>query len=223
MPKITEELFNKLFIVYAIIFFAAVGFNWIYSRRIRLRHPDTWAALGSPMLFSNNSISNGLKSTNFLIRKRYEELGDPGLNFYGRWARLGVLAIIAFLSLFLVLMLVGQFQNGIWKQPAVVSHPLNWVGGSTIVLLAALLASYALLTRRIRSQHPELWVSLGQPSFLNNTISNSRRLIGFVWSGGRTSALVRDAWLTAYLWMHRFFTIACAGLWSAVLIGALHT
>lgn len=43
------------------------------------RHPGVWKKLGSPKLFSNNSIKGNLRILAFLKNKQYSELNDPQL------------------------------------------------------------------------------------------------------------------------------------------------
>jgi hypothetical protein len=60
----------------------AIGFalqHRLYSR-LQSAHPEQYERLGSPTLFLNNSISNGLKTMRFLWSRRYRELGDPKLS-----------------------------------------------------------------------------------------------------------------------------------------------
>jgi len=224
MPKITETLFDDFFVVYLLIFAAAAAFNWAYKRRIRMNHAEAWKALGSPTLLSNNSILNGLRSTNFLLRKRYEELGDETLNFYGRWARAGLLAIIGYLGLSIIFVVIGQVQNGVWSQRTViVTHPLNLVGASMLLLVLALLVFNTVMTRRIRTRHPEMWNNLGKPSFLNNTTSNGWKLLGYVWSDQRSRVGENDALLSCYVWAVRCLMVVFAVLWIAVLTEAIQT
>jgi len=42
-------------------------------------HPEQYERLGSPTLFLNNNISNGLKTMRFLWSRRYRDLDDPKL------------------------------------------------------------------------------------------------------------------------------------------------
>jgi hypothetical protein len=224
MPKITESFLDDLMIVYAAVFLIGAGFGWLYRRRIREFHPDTWRALGSPA-FLNNSIANGFKSTEFLLRKRYESLNDPTLNFYGRWARTGFFAILSFIVLVFALMLFGQWQNGVWEKPKIVSHgtyhPLNAVGALMLVIFAAAILVSYLFNRRLKMQHSKVWNELGQPSVLSNTIQSGWRTAKFVLSDRHKR--LGDPTLSAYIWIGRALSLAFLGLYIAIVAGFLRT
>jgi hypothetical protein len=221
MPKVTDTLLNELFAVYVVVFLIGAAFGWAYKRRIREYHPMVWADLGAPS-FLNNSILNGFRSTHFLLSKRYEQLNDPTLNFYGRWARVGLLGIAFFIGLFLVLMLIGQYQNGLWQHPHfVVSHPLNAVGAAILGFVAVNLLGYSLLTKRLRSRHPQVWNELGQPSFLNNTAANGWKLMQFVWSARHRE--LSDRGLSLYIFLMRILSFAVCALFFAAIMGALRS
>jgi hypothetical protein len=62
-----------------------VGF-FLHSRfltRVRVAHPSVWVELGSPTMFLNNSIKNGLTTQAFLWHRRYRDLSDPQLSRRG--------------------------------------------------------------------------------------------------------------------------------------------
>lgn len=223
MPQITEGPLDDLFIVYAAIFAVAVFFGWLYKRRIRMMHRDAWRGLGSPS-FLNNSISNGFRSTGFLLRKKYEGLNDPTLNFYGRGARYGFIAILSFIALFFVLILIGQWQSGLWNKPVVVHtsyHPLNAVGALMLAIFGGVTIIGYLFHRRLKMQHPEVWNELGQPSLLNSTIKNGWKVAKFATSNGYKK--LNDPTLTAYIWIGRALALAFLALYLSIAAGLLRT
>ena len=181
MPKLPDQLFNGLMLAYFGIFAVAVYFGLRFQSRLKQRHPGAWREFGQRPLF-NNSILSGFKSTKWMLQKKFEELNDPTLNFYGRGMRVGFLAIFFSILAIAALMLVAQYQNGVWKQSMVVTHPLNAVGASFLILFAAAFISYSLMTKRLKDCHPQIWKELGEPTaFLNNTPSNTWKVNGFVW------------------------------------------
>lgn len=62
------------------LFVVIVLLEALWRNAIRVRHPETWKALGSPTLILNNSIANSLRMERFLWRGEYRVLGDRGLN-----------------------------------------------------------------------------------------------------------------------------------------------
>ena len=47
---------------------------------LRIRHANTYLAMGSPTLIMNNSIQNNLAFLHFLLRREDRKLNDPGLS-----------------------------------------------------------------------------------------------------------------------------------------------
>ncbi len=76
----------------------------VILRRLRTRHPDTWAELGSPTLVLNNTISNSLRTCRFIWDGEYRVLDDPVLDRLGAVLRL---YWIAYALLFAALLLFG--------------------------------------------------------------------------------------------------------------------
>lgn len=69
-------------ILFSILMLAVViglGVHHVFLRRLRLKHPETWVALGSPSLILNNSIQNGFAVMRFLWKRQYKSLNDPAL------------------------------------------------------------------------------------------------------------------------------------------------
>jgi hypothetical protein len=138
-------------------------------------------------------------------------LNDPKLNFYGNGTRYGLFAIGAFLCVALILILIAQYQNGVWNNPAVVSGPPMRVMIAPLILIVLVFISHGALLRRLRNHHSDVWDQLGQPSlFLNNTISNNFRVTGFVWSGKFLK--LHDARLSCYAVSDIVLTVIFFGL-----------
>jgi hypothetical protein len=73
---ITKTIFPIFIIV--LVFLAGVGFllNHIFLNYLKERHVEKWKKLGSPSLFTNNSIQNNIKMLRFFKNKEYLELND---------------------------------------------------------------------------------------------------------------------------------------------------
>ncbi len=191
MPRLTDQFFNGLTGVYFIVFAVAALFSACLTNRLKRRHPETWTNLGSAF-----SLGGGLQRTKWLLQRKYLELGDDRLSFYGNGARLGFFAVVFSLLLLLLLMLVGQHQNGVWSQPSTGTP----IGGHQLILLAigvAATIAHSLMLSRLRHNHAAVWEGLGKPTvFLNNTISNNLKVLVFVWTGKIFG--LRDPWITGY-------------------------
>jgi len=61
----------------ALIYMASVGY---LMRYLKDAHHQTWLDLGSPSVFLNNSIRNGLLTFGFLFGGKYRTLNDQKLN-----------------------------------------------------------------------------------------------------------------------------------------------
>jgi hypothetical protein len=90
-------LFGMAFVWFALVF-------WFF-RRLRLRHPAAYEAIGSPTLFWNNSMRNNWLFLKFLYTSSWRTLADPGLSFAARlmqvWTVVYILGFAVLLILFL--------------------------------------------------------------------------------------------------------------------------
>jgi len=73
-------LFFVFFWMLGLLLFICFYKNHRFIKTLRQEHPETWAELGSPTLFLNNSIKNNLSMMKFMSSKKYRELNNPGLN-----------------------------------------------------------------------------------------------------------------------------------------------
>lgn len=93
------------FIVATLVLLFVVGIATVgrLLSLLRDRHPDVWLGLGSPTLFLNNSIQNGLRLERFIWRKEYAQLGDKDLERLARFVRglfvVYAVAFVAFIAL----------------------------------------------------------------------------------------------------------------------------
>jgi hypothetical protein len=71
--------------------------SWFF-RRLRSRHAATYAALGSPTLFWNNSPRNNWLFLKFIFSSRWRELGDPAVANAVRFMR--IFLVVYFLLFF---------------------------------------------------------------------------------------------------------------------------
>jgi hypothetical protein len=62
--------------------------NYIFLRRLRLRHSHAWENLGRPTLIANNSPQNSLATMRYIMSAEYKELDDPGFVRYCNFLRL---------------------------------------------------------------------------------------------------------------------------------------
>ena len=210
MPKLTDQFFNDLVYVYFAVFAAGFAFQFLLRRRLKKHYPEIWSEIGNsgPL---NNSVGSGLRFTKWLLQKKFEGLNDPTLNFYGRGARAGFLAIIVFLIAVVTLILVGQHQNGIWNKPLVVKTRVSPHAIPLMVMAVAGMAFHGAFLARLKARHSQTWESLGRPSlFFNNTISNGWKVMGFLWSG--RFAKLNDMWLNCYAVAIIVLAIAFLGL-----------
>ena len=66
--------------------------------------------------------------------------------------------------------------------------PYFWaIMGEIVIYNAAVLVMFSYLKRR----HPQTWVAMGSPSFLNNSIKNNFQFLGFMF--GRKYLALKDA------------------------------
>jgi hypothetical protein len=59
--------------------FAWLALAWRLFAIMKLRVPETYASIGSPHLFFNNTLSNNLLFVRFLLGGRYAKVGDDGV------------------------------------------------------------------------------------------------------------------------------------------------
>jgi hypothetical protein len=78
--------------------------HWAMLKLMRERHPAIWSELGSPSLFMNNSVQNGMAVLRYLWRRTYLGTQDEAfirICTFNRWYGLLYLAVFVVL-LFLV-------------------------------------------------------------------------------------------------------------------------
>ena len=92
-------MMSTLFLVCFYTGFAMVpvwfGLSANLLRILRTRHPEKYAALGSPTLIMNNSIANGRSMFRFLWKREDRSLGDLGLS-----------KLVSFMRVFYVIFMV---------------------------------------------------------------------------------------------------------------------
>jgi hypothetical protein len=78
-----QTTFDSLMPYLVAILMASVGLGFFLTARLysllRKRHPDLYKSLGSPSLFLNNSIQNGLAVQRFVLLGRFRQIDDPQL------------------------------------------------------------------------------------------------------------------------------------------------
>jgi hypothetical protein len=89
--------FGSLFIL-AIVWLGLIV--WLF-RRLRLRHPATYEAMGSPSLFWNNSMRNNWLLLKFLFGGQWRALGDARLSAVIRGMRVLLIVSLAGFAAFL--------------------------------------------------------------------------------------------------------------------------
>jgi hypothetical protein len=103
-PALSSALFGTLFILIAVWFGLIV---WFF-RRLRVRHPAAFEAIGSPSLFWNNSMRNNWLFLKFLFQSQWRELGDPQLSAVARGMQIFLIVYTAyFAALVATFMAVG--------------------------------------------------------------------------------------------------------------------
>jgi hypothetical protein len=218
MSRLQEQIIFAATMIYFFVFFATVFSWWRYKQQLRNRHPVAWAGLGRPS-FLNNSIPSGWRSANFLLRKRYEDLADPGLSLYGGWARIGFLTMLVFLVALAALVLIFQYQNGVWRHSMTIRGSWTAADIAFLVLFVAMIATKGLFDTRLRSRHPAVWEALGEPSILNLTISNSQRERRYVASDRHWQ--LADRKLSIYVFALRILFGVSLALFLAIIFGKL--
>jgi hypothetical protein len=71
-----------------LLILASFVLHHIFLRRLRLRHPNAWEALGKPTLIANNSPQNSLATVRYIMSADYKELEDPPFVRYCNFLRL---------------------------------------------------------------------------------------------------------------------------------------
>ena len=66
---------------------------------LKVRHPETYKSLGSPGLFTNNTLSNNIAFLRFLFKREWQHLGDKGI---GKLGNIMLSFIILYSFLFIV-------------------------------------------------------------------------------------------------------------------------
>ena len=91
---------NILFRMLCILLFIYLSVYWFILRRLQVKHTEKWKELGSPTLFLNNSITNGLKAFRFQWSSEFKKLNDGVLNKLILWVKLIFsIYVIAFVAL----------------------------------------------------------------------------------------------------------------------------
>jgi hypothetical protein len=77
-----------------------------------------------------------------------------------------------------------------------VSETVLWVFFVLMLVMTIIYNGLILLIlRRLRRLYPQTWENLGRPSFLNNSILNSLRVVRFILKGEFQE--IDDVWLTS--------------------------
>lgn len=184
-----QELWPVIFTVNAVAVLSGMIINVVLQRRIKALNPTRWKALGSPTLFSNNSIGGSWKFLRYIYGAGHFELNDPLVNRLALASKLLFLFICFILcsimaSIFWAWHLHPLSVQGTARPPSSPNHPLNRYGAAILAIFAASYAISAWFLRYLKRAHTQTWEELGSPSaFLNNTIANSWKVSRFVWSG----------------------------------------
>jgi len=76
----TDILFSSLFVLLFVWLLLVI---WMF-RRLRSQHAETFAALGSPSLFLNNTPRTNWLFLKFLFQEQWQRLGDRQLSIGAR-------------------------------------------------------------------------------------------------------------------------------------------
>ena len=75
-----EALFSTMYVVLGVLCVVGLALHHMVLGRLRTRHLAKWTELGSPSLFTNNTVKNSFSVQRFLRSKEFLSLGDKRLN-----------------------------------------------------------------------------------------------------------------------------------------------
>jgi hypothetical protein len=97
------------------------------------------------------------------------------------------------------------------------STPYFWFFfGEVIVYLIAC----NFLFYYLRRVHRPVWVDLGSPTFLNNSIANNFKFLGFLWGGSYVR--LSDPQLTRLIWLIRALFVIAGVMFAGQLVFFAH-
>ena len=85
-----ERLFALTYFINAFLVLTTLVSLEIFLRNLREKEPDVHRALGSPLIFGNNTGINMIRAVVFLFRRKYAGLSDNHLKVMGGFS-LGVM------------------------------------------------------------------------------------------------------------------------------------
>ena len=104
MPLTYEELAAFIWWCLAVITLCCVPIMMVFYRKLRTRHPEVWASLGSPTLFYSASVRNQRAVSRFIWRGEYRKLKDTSITVIVRWivflSKVGVVLFATWLAAF---------------------------------------------------------------------------------------------------------------------------
>jgi hypothetical protein len=95
MKEVFLILFGVLFISVFVWFFLC---NKMF-KKLALKHPEKYEAMGKPSLIMNNSLSNNISFMKFLFKREWRDLNDQSVASLGK-------IMSVFIALYLALFLV---------------------------------------------------------------------------------------------------------------------
>ena len=96
-------MLNLIYVTVAVLAMLGFFMHWLFLNQLRTKHGEVWKDLGSPTLFSNNTVANSLRVMGFLWRFEYHALGDARLTRCAVADQLTeVLFLFAWISLLLI-------------------------------------------------------------------------------------------------------------------------
>lgn len=105
MPSALAIAWFGSLVVLVLVWFGLI--SWLF-RRLRLRHPAAYEAIGSPSLFWNNSPRHNWLLLKFLFGSEWKGLGDPRLAAVVRGMQLlFVVYLVGFAALAVAFMTLG--------------------------------------------------------------------------------------------------------------------
>lgn len=102
--NIAMGIYMAVFLTVAPCYFAMVS---RLHRILRNEYPQTYAELGSPTLFLNNSFEKGGLTLRFVMTRRCHELGDPRISRTCLILRVCLIAVVVPLA---VIPIIVMFQ-----------------------------------------------------------------------------------------------------------------
>jgi hypothetical protein len=102
--RVTTSAILFLTLAFGLVLMAPPGFvlHWLFLRRLRTEHGETWHALGRPSPIFYGSISTALSVQRFIRRAEYERLDDPRFSRFCSAYRLFAVVYTALFAAMLV-------------------------------------------------------------------------------------------------------------------------